>query len=469
MPLAAVAVAYFVLQLLLFDLNRFVSYDEAQYLAEIVPDVEHSTFGAHRARGIIALVAPVAVFSPPIAAIRLYLAAVSAAFVFLAYRTWVASVGRAAAWAAALWCGCWLSLFYGSEVAPNLFVALCAVAAAGCLIQATANGWSRRTLVALSAWMAFAAFLRPSDSIVLALGLGVSALWLRARPVLQPVLALAAGVALGWLPWFVEAAISFGGPISRLSMASTAVQSGARSMWQEHLALTDGPLMGPQADFQLPVAGVVWWFGMLALAAAALAWTRSDQDGRPVRVAVATAAALAAPYLFVTGALAPRFLLPAYALMAIAVAVAIDRFTTIGAPLPSAVRGGAIVATAVVTLAWTGWGVTTARTIERREAAGREVSRQIGTAVRERRVADRCAVLAEFGHTRVGYASGCKAVPLADALDDLDGWLDEYGEVFAVARTRGLMKRLPPNWTTESIRALDTTWTLAVHRRSASQ
>src|SRR5680860_1431810 len=75
--LAVVCALFLAAQLVLFDLERPLDWDEAVYLSETYAGVEPVGYSAHRSRGIILLVAPIAVLGPPVWLVRLFLAPVS--------------------------------------------------------------------------------------------------------------------------------------------------------------------------------------------------------------------------------------------------------------------------------------------------------------------------------------------------------------------------------------------------------
>src|SRR5690606_29899529 len=91
-----------------------------------------------RARGLMALIAPVAAQTDSITVLRWYLALASAAALFGSYALWL-RVRRTVVvpLAASLFAGLWTTIFYGPEVMPNLWVAFGAVAATALTVLAT--------------------------------------------------------------------------------------------------------------------------------------------------------------------------------------------------------------------------------------------------------------------------------------------------------------------------------------------
>ncbi len=160
------------------------------------------------------------------------------------------------------------------------------------------------------------ALMRPPDAVVLAVAVSVVVLAMRGS--VRSIVAVILGVSAGTLPWLVEMSVRYGGPREAIEAARTVSHAGgAFSGVAEHLRLTDGPLLGPEPGGALPWVGVLWWVVLIGLSAWAL---RPGSDRRRrvgVRVAGVVGVALAAEYLFLVAGLAPRFLLPALAVLSV--------------------------------------------------------------------------------------------------------------------------------------------------------
>jgi hypothetical protein len=136
-----------------------------------------------------------------------------------------------------------------------------------------------------------------------------------------PAAAVVGGVVLGWVPWVVEAYVRFGGLGNRLRLASR-IQGGTSPRIAIGTALrgVDGPLLCRPCDRPVPTLGaLVWVVGALAVVTAVATAARYGHAA-PTYLATAVGAALAFPYLFLVHYTAPRFLLPAYAVLALPVA-----------------------------------------------------------------------------------------------------------------------------------------------------
>jgi hypothetical protein len=245
---------------------------------------------------------------------------------------------------------------------------------------------------------------------VLALALGVVAV-LRGRFDGQLAAGLLAGLAAGWVPWLVEVSVRFGGPLEALRVAgeqSHVAAAGPLRALAQHLALTDGPPLGPDPG-GISIASVAWWAGLGALVL--LGIHRAPDDRRSSSTAAAVAGTLlVATYVLAIGGLAPRFLIPGIALLAIPAAEgvrAVVRSRRVAAPL---VLGLALAASAT-------WQVSTTDRIERAARADREPFRVVGLALAKAAGARPCAFGSTDGFPQIAFASGCRGVHLS-AIDD---------------------------------------------------
>ena len=323
--LAAVALVYVVVQVALVPMDRYWAWDEAVYVSQVSGDAPAAHFSAHRARGIVALVAPVVVATDSILVLRLYLTILSGFALFLAYRPWLRVVTPAVVpLAAGIYCISWITVFHGSEVSPNPWVAVGAVAAAG---YAAAWLWGQapaRALWAAGLWLAVVALLRPSDSVWLAVPLGVAAVLAGWRG-WRLVIALLAGGVIGWLPWVVEAFARFSDPVQRLRIASAAARVDTFSNIALQLRLSDGAVACCFGRFRepfIPAEAVAWWLFFITFAViAVLACTAAER--RAAVLGSATAISMGIVYLFLTQFVYVRFLMPVYGLSSVAAAAGI--------------------------------------------------------------------------------------------------------------------------------------------------
>jgi hypothetical protein len=294
---------------------------------------------------------------------------------------------------------------------PNLWSAVLLLGAGGSVAAGLADEHARPGPGAL-ALVALAAFVRPPDALLFLVGLLIALVWLRARPAWLAAVAIA--VAVGVLPWLLELAAragSFAGALDearRLGHVTAAGGLGDRVL--QHLALTDGPALGPDPG-AIPWGGVVWWLALLVLAARS-PFRRERAASVGGRVAVSTGSVLLGGYVLLVAGLAPRFLLPAIALLVVAAVLG-------AAPLPAALR-----ATLVVGLvAWGVWQAGVAADVARRARDDRASAAAAGEAVARAAEGGPCQVLATDAYPQIGYASGCEATWLHESAITVSGSL----------------------------------------------
>lgn len=402
--LILVGAGYLLAQLVLFSARRAPSWDEAIYLSQVAPGARALTFATNRARGITLLVAPVLQLGGSLTAVRIFLAWASATALVTVFWVWIPIVGLAAPLAGSLFGFSWLGLFYGSEVMPNLWAAMLAAAVVG-LIARELAGEGRRWDVAVAAvLLGLMALFRPPDALVTAAAVALY-LIVRKRGAWRVLVALGGGLALGWMPWLIEMSVRHGGPVEAFRQASESSQlvgGGVGNLVLQQLALADGPLVGPQVPGKIPVAGLLWWCGLVVLSATALIRGRRTVNVGALWLAALAGAALATEYLAFVARLAPRFLLPAYALLAVAAAWA----------AVSLVRGGAVARVAgslalALAVVWGGWQVVTADRIETDAILARASVRDAGLAVRELAGGRPCLAASTDAYPQIAYAAGC--------------------------------------------------------------
>ncbi|WP_327579152.1 MULTISPECIES: hypothetical protein [unclassified Streptomyces] len=331
LPLAALALAFALAQLLFVIPGLNLSWDESVYASQVTAHIPSAYFSAPRARGVPALLAPLTLLTSSTLALRLYLAALSATALFFALRVWRRLLPMSViVLAGVLFSGLWVTQLYGPQAMPNLWVALCALAAVGCFLRAAADHGDRRALVGLCLALAAAALLRPSDAVWLSLPMVAAGLFVRRwrRPGLLAV--LVAGLALGGAQWIVEAYLSYGGVAARLHRSS-AVEGGIG--W--HLAIGDqlrtlagGPeLCRPCSVPWRHRTSAIWWLTTPLLAAAGVLLAARARRLATVLLPAVCGLSVAVPYLLLIDYAAPRFLLPAYALLSLPVADALTAST----------------------------------------------------------------------------------------------------------------------------------------------
>ncbi|MEU6280932.1 hypothetical protein [Streptomyces sp. NPDC047028] len=327
-PLATVGAVFTAAQLLLVRPGLGLGWDETVYVSQVSGHAPAAFFSAPRARGVSLLVAPVASWSSSTPLLRVYLALLSGLALYLALRAWRPLFPvRVLTLAGTLFASLWITLFYGPQAMPNYWVAIGALTATACTLRAVTAPSDRTALWGLAASGALMAWMRPMDAALAALPLLVLVLLRRRWTVLAVLLG---GLAAGAVEWVVEAYTAYGGLLNRLSDGSD-IQGGLG--W--HLAVADqlrslgGRTLCRPCTGTLPGPAVtLWWFALPLLALLGLAVAVRARRAAATLLPLASAVMAAFPYLFMIGYAAPRFLLPAYALLAIPVADALCRLTT---------------------------------------------------------------------------------------------------------------------------------------------
>ncbi|MFD4877080.1 hypothetical protein ACFWOB_27490 [Streptomyces sp. NPDC058420] len=319
-PLAAVAGAFTLAQLVLVRPGLGLGWDETVYVSQLSAHAPAAFFSAPRARGISLLVAPITSWSSSTPLLRVYLAVLAGLALYLALRAWRGLFPvRVLALAGALFASLWVTLLYGPQAMPNYWVAVGALAATGCCLRAWADRSDRAALWGLAASASLMAWMRPTDAVWGTLPLLVLALTVRHWRLL---VALLAGLASGAVEWVIEAFVSYGGLTERLHAAS-AIEGGLGwhvAVVYQLRSLGGRALCRPCTGAMPNPAVDVWWLVLPLLAVVGLVVAVRARRTAATLVPLACAATAAFPYLFMIGYAAPRFLLPAYALVAIPVA-----------------------------------------------------------------------------------------------------------------------------------------------------
>ncbi|PZG02723.1 hypothetical protein C1I99_01335 [Micromonospora deserti] len=313
----AVCLAFAAASLVAVPTTLDLGWDEAVYVSQHGRHAPAAFMSAPRARGVTLLVWPVASWLDSTVALRLFLTATAATSLGLAFWVWSRATRRpgTAAIAAGLYASLWTVLFYANAAMPNHYTAMAALAAVGGFLLAAAEPARRGVYLGLVAALAVAALMRPADAFWLGLPLlGATA----AVPALRRwrlATAVVGGLALGGVPWVVEAELRYGGLLERIRQAGH-VQGGTtlRFSLGHAISTLDGPILCRPCDSPVRWPAVLWWLALAALVPLGILAARRAGAARPAWLAVAVAASMAFPYLFLIGYSAPRFLLPTYAL-----------------------------------------------------------------------------------------------------------------------------------------------------------
>jgi hypothetical protein len=352
-----------------------------------------------------------------------------------------------AALAALLLAALWMVQFYGNAVMPNIYVAYGAVAAVGWFAH-TIRGTSRLAPLWLALSLAFVALMRPGDAIWLVLPLlGAVAFARRRRRI--ALAAVVAGPAAGAAQWVVEAYARFGDPLKRLQ-ASSRTEGGLgwhpEGIRMELHALNDRLLCRPcgGATWHVPPLSV-WWPLVPALAVAGLVLAARGGRLRLVALPTVCGALLGASYLLLVGYAAPRFLIPAYALLAIPMAELVRAAATLGQGRWRIATAGVVAAALAVQVA--GQQVVLARMVRSQQSSRLDfvaITDQLhGLGVRAP-----CTLSGEQAPPLAFYA-GCRSLQIAgnDASVDVTRLLGETSTTrLAVVERLGHRPKYTRGW-----------------------
>ncbi len=331
--------AVFALAVLLFTpLRMGLGWDETVYASQISQHVPIMFWGSERARGVPLLVAPVTLITGSVTVLRVYLAVLAGAGLFLALLAWR---GLRPAWvlglAALIFGGLWVAQSQAPRLYPNYWIAVSGLAGAGLFLHLMGKP-SRWRLAALAAAAAFAALMRPADAVFLfgpVLAVAVIVAGRRYLAHEQPArkqmaelpaaAAIAAGLAVGLGEWLMESYLYFKGPLARLHAASMAT-GGTRFDPVTSLRILGGgrasSLPGYPGSTGWNHPQLLWWW----LAFAVLAAVGVAAAGRLGWLAALTPVLCAASvYLLYSLPVRDnaRYLLPVWALLAVPAATGI--------------------------------------------------------------------------------------------------------------------------------------------------
>lgn len=328
--LVAIGAAFTAAEVLFVSPRMGLSWDESVYVSQMSGHVPAAWFDPARARGVPLLVAPVAALTSSVVVLRVYLSLASGLGLMVALWTWRR---LRSAWvlglSGVLFGGLWVAQYYGPQAMPDMWSALGGLAAVGCFLRG-----GSKALAGLAASVAFVTLVRPGDAVYLAGPLLVAAvIWRRWRP----AAAVAGGLLAGGAEWVIEAYARFGGVAGRLRAAGAEQGGfGLHFALPAELRALNGPTLCRPCTIGLRYPQLdLWWFllpALVTLGILAARWAappRPQRRGQPVAGAPAMSPlgsallpaacgfCVAAQYLFMINYAAPRFLLPAYALLAI--------------------------------------------------------------------------------------------------------------------------------------------------------
>lgn len=334
LALAIVAVLHGLLPLALLGAHHFYGHDEVVYLSQYSGHSPAAHFSAPRSRGTPLLVAPVTALTSSVVVLRVYLAALSGIGTYLAFVPWFKALARqrrpvspyVVPFAAFLLSTLWVSIYYSFEAMPNQWSMFGVVAAAGLVLSADRRP-TKRTVLGIILALGLAGLFRPQDSLWPGLALLASVGFFYDRTVserLRLAGIVAVGLVAGWIDWIVEAYAYYQGPANRINESlavngGTGIHFSLGAQW----SVLNGPLLCRNGCQASPVLlDQLWWVVGGALVAVAVVVAHRLGATRIVLVSIACGLAVIAEYTISVTYGAPRFLLPAYGLLSIPVAMA---------------------------------------------------------------------------------------------------------------------------------------------------
>jgi hypothetical protein len=415
---------YAVMQLLIMPIGRHPAWDEAIYLSQVTPGAGGTPFAPSRARGISLLVAPFTGVGLSLTVTRAVLIVLSAAALVVVFAAWRPIVGFASASAACVAFGCsWLAVFYGSEVMPNLWVAFLGVASVGLLARHVDGSQPRHAGLLMAMLLALMALFRPFDALILAsisVVLGLALLHVPWRALMPIVI----GSAVGALPWVIEMSIRYGNPPAAIRAAGETGHVSAGSFVErlhQFILLGDGPLIGPRSGGGFPILVVAWLAVLGVFTWLGIRWSVGVRRTGVVLAALSGAIFIGL-YALLVGGLAPRFLLPGLALIAVPCGVGVmevwQRLSGLARPAAVFLAG-----------MWIASHVVVASDLGRASAEAREGPAMVGLFLRDLSQQP-CSVGAVDSFPEIAYASGCSGSMLTQR--SLTRGLDARGSYFAV-------------------------------------
>lgn len=447
--LLAVTIGYVVAQLFAVRPGMPIGSDEAVYVTEVYPGIVPAGWGPQRARGVPWLISPATLFSPSITVIRIYVLLVLGLLLFLGFRAWLPLLGMRAVGAAALFAAQWTTLFNGTQILPDLPVAVASIAAAGYLAQHLSARLDeqirRRALWKAAAWVAVVAVFRPTDAVFLTVGLLAMSVTVNLRLLLVRGAYLGAGLVLGWLPWAIEAQISYGGVLARTHAASAlagVTGSVHFASLRQYLELA----LSAQPDASRMYLNYLFW--ALLAAGIVIAVVRAVLTGdRTAAVAAVAGVVSGTQYLLLAPVVDPRYLLAAYALVDISLLAVIPAL-----PAARMLRASGWVVAGAIFVAFASYNFNSARWEGSQEYIGNSQYLQIAASLRKLVPNGPCFFASRYGHPEITFESGCVGAvldPTQDAiyLPVLPGSHPVYmitrGGKFKVQPVPGSLHRMP--------------------------
>jgi hypothetical protein len=321
--------------------------DEITYIAQTSIRASQVMLPPVHGHGAGLLAAPVTLLTTSLTVLRVWMALISGLGLFLGMLTWR---GLRPAWVLAvagfILGSLSITQLSGVQVYPDWWAALGALAVTGLFLQAVTGRMSSRVVLPLIGAGAFLiVMMRPQNTaFVLAPTMG-AALVVPAWRKIRVLAAIGIGIVTGAAEWIWEAYAWYGGLASRLHLATQEPPKfGLYFSLPYQLRVLNGPwycLPGACRGWDFPWL-TVWWLVLLALVILGAFVTWHTAARASMVLALVSGLWVLACYTLLVPIAAPRYLLPAFALLAIPAAdgiawlAAVPRWRTAGVAIACA-------------------------------------------------------------------------------------------------------------------------------------
>lgn len=309
-----------------------LEWDETTYIAQTSAHASPVVMPPNHSRGVGLLAAPVTLLTTSLLTLRVWMAVLSGLGLFAALMCWRRV---RPAWVLALAGLVFGSLavtqLYGTQVMPNLWEALGALAFAGLFLRTVHGLISRRAGLPLLAFVTFFLIIvRYQDAAFVLAPAVLGIALLRSWRDWGAVVAIGAGALAGVIEWVGEAVAFYHGPVKRWETAARLPPgTGFHFSLVKQLRIIDGPVECVNGTcpggWRYPDL-TIWWAAFLVLVAVGALIAR--RTGISTRLCLAIGLSVLAAYGFLVPVLAGRYLLPVLAVFSILVADALAWLAT---------------------------------------------------------------------------------------------------------------------------------------------
>lgn len=324
--LALISVLFFLAELLPALLKLPLGADEITYIARTSAHASGDFLPPVHGHGVGLLAAPVTLVSTSLTVLRVWMALLSAAALFLSLLCWR---GLRPAWVLAvagfMFASLAITQLSGVQVYPDLWAGFGALAITGLLLQAVGRRLRPRVVLPAIAFVAFViVMMRPQNIVFVLAPTLLAPVVVRGWRQSRVLVAMGVGVAVGVLEWVAEAYLWFGGPVTRFRLAGQEPPTfGIHFSLLMQVKTMSGPWycnpyppMPCTPQFYYPAA-YLWWvaFGVLAGLGLYTVWRLPSKSSSVL--ALVTGAWGAVLYVLLVPFGAPRYFLPTWSLFAI--------------------------------------------------------------------------------------------------------------------------------------------------------